>query len=159
MKAELCESNRLMQDEMLQTISLLEQKAILKEKQALEQEEEKFSVRQEFMKVLEERNFFEQELCKITDRLKFQEAELERVQSTHKKQEEIYGEILNIRSIQIGQNTIEYALKNLADDCKRYSAEMVQYRDKYHSLEKDREEERKLLNQKVKSLEEQYASV
>lgn len=75
------------------------------------------------------------------------------------KQGEVYGEILNIRSMQIGQNTIEYALKNLADDCKRYSQEMIQYRDKYHALEKDRDEERKLLNQKVSSLEEQYAAV
>lgn len=36
---------------------------------------------------------------------------------------------------------------------------MIQYRDKYHALEKDRDEERKLLNQKVSSLEEQYAAV
>lgn len=41
MKVELCRSNMLMRDEMLDTISLLEQKALLKEKQALEMEEEK----------------------------------------------------------------------------------------------------------------------
>ena len=159
MKVELCRSNQLMQDEMLNTISLLEQKALLKEKQALEQEEEKHAARQEFLKVLEERNYFEQELCNVADRLKFQEGELDRVQTQAKRQAEVYGEALNIRTMQIGQNTIEYAIKNLADDCKRYSQEMVQYRDKYHALEKDRDEERTLLNQKVRSLEEQYTSL
>ena len=68
------------------------------------------------------------------------------------KQGELYGDILNIRSMQVGQNTIEHALRNLADDCKRYSSEMVAYRDKFHNLEKDRDEERQLLNQKVASL-------
>ena len=75
------------------------------------------------------------------------------------KQCDLYSEILNIRSMQVGHNTIELALRNLADDCKRYSSEMVTYRDKYHTLERDRDEERKLLNQKVASLEEQYASL
>lgn len=59
MKVELCRSNMLMRDEMLDTISLLEQKALLKEKQALEMEEEKCQARQEFLKLLEERNYFE----------------------------------------------------------------------------------------------------
>ena len=75
------------------------------------------------------------------------------------KSNELYSDILNIRSMQVGQNTIEYALRNLSDDCKRYSSEMISYRDKYHQLEQDRDEERKLLNQKVASLEEQYATL
>lgn len=144
---------------MLGTVALLEQKALLKEKQCLELEEAKISSRKEFASLLEERNFFEQELNKVNDRLKFQEAELERLHASQKKQSDVYSEILNVRSMHISQNTIEHALRNLADDCRRYSSEMVAYRDKYHSLERDRDEERKLLNQKVASLEEQYASL
>ena len=34
---------------------------------------------------------------------------------------------------------------------------MIQYRDKSNQLEKERDEERQLLNQKVSTLEEQYA--
>ena len=76
-----------------------------------------------------------------------------------REQNELYGDLLNIRSISVNKNTIEHALRNLTEDAKRYSAEMVQYRDKYYSCEKDREEERLLLNQKVASLEEQYTSL
>ena len=84
---------------------------------------------------------------------------MDRVKTSTTKQSELYSDILNVRSMQVGHNTIELALRNLADDCKRYSSEMVAYRDKYHALEKDRDEERKLLNQKVASLEEQYAAL
>ena len=92
----------------------------------------------------------------MSDRLGFQEAELDRVQAQLAKQGEIYGEILNIRSMSLGQNTVEHALRNLADDAKRYSQELVTYRDKCITMERDRDEERRLLNQKVSSLEEQY---
>ena len=47
-------------------------------------------------------------------------------------------------------------MRNLADDAKRYSQELVTYRDKCIAMERDRDEERRLLNQKVSSLEEQY---
>lgn len=52
-----------------------------------------------------------------------------------KEQNDVYGELLNIRSISIGKNTIEHALRNLTEDTKRYSTEMVQYRDKFHESE------------------------
>jgi len=51
-----------MAEEMLNTISLLEQKVCLKEKEVLETEERALSFRKEFTAVLEERNFFEREL-------------------------------------------------------------------------------------------------
>lgn len=117
------------------------------------------SFRREFSTLLEERDFYEQELVKVNDRLKFQEAELDRLEASMKKQAEVYSEILNIRSMPTGSSSIEHALRNLTEDCKRYSNEMVAYRDKYHNLERDRDEERKLLNQKVSSLEEQYAAL
>lgn len=103
------------------TVSLLEQKVLVKEKEILELEEAKISFRHEFTQMLEERNFFETELHRVNDRLKFVESELERVQTSNSKQSEVYAELLNIRSIAIGTNTIEFALKNLADDAKRYS--------------------------------------
>ena len=59
MKTELTRSNRLMADEMLGTVALLEQKTLLKEKECLELEESKLAFRKEFTSVLEERNFFE----------------------------------------------------------------------------------------------------
>ena len=60
-----------MKDEMLGTVALLEQKALMKEKDCLEMEEAKISFRKEFTATLEERNFYEQELKKATDRLQF----------------------------------------------------------------------------------------
>ena len=56
---------------MLGTVALLEQKALMKEKDCLEMEEAKISYRKEFTATLEERNFYEQELKKATDRLQF----------------------------------------------------------------------------------------
>ncbi len=59
MKVDLERSNKLLADEMLCTIGLLEQKVVLKEKEVLEQEERALSFRKEFTSVLEERNYFE----------------------------------------------------------------------------------------------------
>lgn len=125
MKMEMLAQSRLMQDEVLATVALLEQKCAVKDSRLLEEEKEKKSCITEFTKVLEERNFFEQELATVSDRLKFQMAELEHTQQTLKEQNDIYGDLLNIRSISIGKNTIEHALRNLKEDSKRYSAEMV----------------------------------
>ena len=36
--------------------------------------------------------------------------------------------------MQLGQSTIEHAMRNLADDAKRYSHELVEYRDKFFNL-------------------------
>lgn len=142
LKVELERSNQLMAEEMLGTISLLEQKVLVKEKELLEFEENKISVRREFTKVLEERNFFERKLSETEERLKFKEAELERLHTNMTEREKRYGELLNIRSISVGLNTIELAIQNAVDDAKRYSQEMVQYRDKSNQLEKERDEER-----------------
>ncbi len=59
MKTDLERSNKLLADEMLCTIGLLEQKVVVKEKEVLEQEERALSFRKEFTSVLEERNYFE----------------------------------------------------------------------------------------------------
>ena len=131
---------------MLTAVSLLEQKCLVKEKELLELESSKCEYRKEFTEVLAERNFFEQELVKVADRLKFVECELERVQQSSSEQNTQYCDILSIRSMTVGQNTIEYAIRNLVDDSKRYSQEMVSYRDRLHQVEKDRDEERLLLN-------------
>mmetsp|Transcript_46030 Transcript_46030/g.60982 ORF Transcript_46030/g.60982 Transcript_46030/m.60982 type:complete len:144 (+) Transcript_46030:300-731(+) len=143
-----------MTEELLGTISLLEQKVLLKEKELLEAEEDKFSFRREFTKVLEERNYFERKLGETGERLKCKETELERMHLTMRERESKYGEILNIRSMTLSENTLEHAMKNAVDDARRYSQEMISYRDKFNQLEKDRDEERLLLNQKVTSLEE-----
>lgn len=50
-------------------------------------------------------------------------------------------------------------MKNATDDARRFHQEMVNYRDSLMNLEKDRDEERLLLNQKVGSLEESYAAL
>ena len=52
--------------------------------------------------MLEERNWFEAELQKVNDRLKFSQSELERLQTTMSKSNELYSDILNIRSMQVG---------------------------------------------------------
>ena len=59
LKVELVRSNQLMQDEMLGTVALLEQKALLKEKEVLELEDQKITFRKEYTNILEERNYFE----------------------------------------------------------------------------------------------------
>ena len=76
---ELSYANNRIKDELMDTISLLEQKVLVKEKEMLEMEEAKISFRQEFTTVLEERNFFETDLIKANDRLSFVEGELERI--------------------------------------------------------------------------------
>mmetsp|Transcript_5721 Transcript_5721/g.6858 ORF Transcript_5721/g.6858 Transcript_5721/m.6858 type:complete len:144 (+) Transcript_5721:113-544(+) len=143
-----------MTEELLGTISLLEQKVLLKEKELLEAEKDKISFRREFTKVLEERNYFERKLGETGERLNCKETELERMHLTMRERESKYGEILNIRSMTLSENTLEHAMKNAVDDARRYSQEMISYRDKFNQLEKDRDEERLLLNQKVTSLEE-----
>jgi len=159
LKEQLEVQSRLLLEDLLDTVYLLEQKVVLKEKELLEAEESRLSFRHEFTKVLEERTFYENELNQLSDRLRYTDAELAALRTQSAKQEEVYGELLNIRSIQIGPSTIEYALRNAVEDSKRYSKEMVTYRDKLQQCEADRAEERRLLNQKVQSLEEQYASL
>ena len=99
MKVELENTNRVMAEEMLNTICLLEQKVCLKEKEVLETEERALSFRKEFTAVLEERNFFERELEQTKDKLRFQESELAHLQTTQSDHYQTYGDLLNIRSI------------------------------------------------------------
>ena len=114
-----------MAEEMLGTISLLEQKVLIKEKELLEAEEDKISVRREFTKLLEERNYFERKLGETDERLKFKESELDRLHANLTEREQRYGELLNIRSITLGQSTIEHAIQNAVEDARRYSQEMI----------------------------------
>ena len=60
-KAELMRSNKIMKDEFLETISLLEKKSLDKDKQILDVEERSSSFRQEYTQVLEERNYIQQQ--------------------------------------------------------------------------------------------------
>ena len=86
------------------------------------------------------------------------ESDLQEFQSAVNEQREIQAEILNIRTMKTDKN-IEYALRNLADDNKRYSEDIVSLRDQLYNVQKDKEEERLLLKQKLSSLEEQYSSL
>ena len=79
MKQEMEAYNRLLREEMLETVALMEQKCQVKDKQMRELNENKISLRQEFTKVLQERNHFESELEQVSDRLIFQMTELERI--------------------------------------------------------------------------------
>ena len=58
--------------------------------------------------------------------------------------------------MQVTDKNIEHAVRNLSDDCKRFSNEVVALRDQLHTCQKDRDEEKQLLSQKLNSLEEQY---
>lgn len=158
-KLELERNNRLMYEEMFSTIALLEQKVLLREKECLEAEERKIEHRREFTKLLEERNYYEQRLNQGTEILKYKESEVERLSIEKHEQDQRYGEILNVHSLSVSADSIEVAMKNATDDARRFHQEMVNYRDSLMNLEKDRDEERLLLNQKVGSLEESYAAL
>ena len=73
-------------------------------------------------------------------------------------QNDKYSELLNIKTLQVNEKNIEHAMRNITDDARRYSAEVVSLRDQLASITKDREEEKELLNQKLSSLEEQYTA-
>lgn len=79
MKVELVRSNQLMVEEMFSTIALLEQKCLLRDKESLEAEENQISIRREFTKLLEERNFFEKRFKETNEHLRYKESEVERL--------------------------------------------------------------------------------
>ena len=110
-----------MAEECFSTISLLEQKLLMREKEILEAEEGKIEVRREFTKLLEERNYYEQRLKEANEHLRFKESELERLSVEKHDQEQRYSEILNVRPINnMGVNTIELAMQNSVDDARRF---------------------------------------
>ena len=59
MKGELIRSNKVMRDEFLETIALLEQRNLQQDKEILAIEERSSSFRQEYTTILEERNYIE----------------------------------------------------------------------------------------------------
>ena len=110
-----------MAEECFSTISLLEQKLLMREKEILEAEEGKIEVRREFTKLLEERNYYEQRSKEADEHLRFKDSELERLSVEKHDQEQRYSEILNVRSINnMGVNTIELAMQNSVDDARRF---------------------------------------
>ena len=60
-KAELIRANKVMRDEFLETIALLEQRNLQQDKEILLAEERASSFRQEYTQILDERNYVEKE--------------------------------------------------------------------------------------------------
>ena len=68
-KAELIRANKVMRDEFLETIALLEQRNLQQDKEILLAEERSSSFRQEYTQILEERNYIEKEFGKAEVKL------------------------------------------------------------------------------------------
>ena len=145
-KAELIRANKVMRDEFLETIALLEQRNLQQDKEILLAEERASSFRQEYTQILDERNYVEKECQNAKAKLHLVERDFQELQNQTFQQNDIYAEILNIKTLQINEKNIEHALRNTAEDARRYSSEVVSLRERLNAQIKDREEEKELLN-------------
>ena len=120
LKNELEHSNQVMSGDMLETIALLEKKCQNKQRDIEDLDRKAVSFRDEFTRMLEERNFFESESNLLSSKYELAQSELDAMRRSQVEWTKTYCDILGIRPVSDFDKSIEDAMRVMAEERHRY---------------------------------------